>query len=68
MNAIDNSKRTFEVVLYDCNQILCNSLFGSNAVEFMLANKTDAAFALLSQNEEIAIPSYIQKGIEWIRK
>lgn len=65
---IDNSKRTFEVVLYDCNQILCNSLFGSNAVEFMLANKTDAAFALLSQNEEIAIPSYIQKGIEWIRK
>ena len=64
----DDKKKTFEIVLYFDNTILCNSLFGDDAQEFMLKNKTEAAYKLLSQDESITVPDYIRKAIEWIRE
>ena len=65
----DIDKRTFEVVLYKDNLELCDKLFDtSNTLEYMLNNKTEAAYELLSQNDTIKVPKYIREGIEWIRK
>ena len=65
---VDDTKRTFEVVLYANNKSLCDGLFGSNAQEYMLNNKTEAAYTLLNQDKPIAVPSYIRGAIEWIRQ
>ncbi|MBR4750983.1 MAG: AAA family ATPase [Thermoguttaceae bacterium] len=64
----DNEKRTFETVLYTENSALCDGLFGSNALNYMLNNKTEAAYRLLSQNQKIVTPDYIKRAIEWIRE
>ena len=63
----DNSKRTFEIVLQDCNTSLCGELFGDDAVTYMLKNKTEAAFTLLTKKKPISVPEYIKRAIEWIR-
>lgn len=62
----DNTKRTFEIVLFADNSTLCTALFGTEAQDYMLENKTEAALALLSQNQPIVIPDYIKRAIEWI--
>lgn len=67
-NEADNEKRTFEIVLYNDNKTLCDRLFGEEALDYMLKNKTEAAFSLLDQDEDIVVPGYIQGAIEWIRK
>lgn len=59
---------TFEKVLYSVNQALCNRLFGENAIDYMLGNKTEAAYTLLSQHETITVPDYIRGAIEWINE
>ncbi|MBS4968053.1 MAG: AAA family ATPase [Lachnospiraceae bacterium] len=64
----DNTKRTFEIVLYGDNSALCDTLFDSPASDYMLNNKTEAAYALLSQENQIVVPNYIKRGIEWIRE
>ncbi len=64
----DETKYTFEVVLYEDNKALCDRLFGNSAQEYMLNNKTEAAYALLSESSEILVPEYIKRAIEWIRK
>lgn len=64
----DDSKQTFEIVLYLDNKALCDSLYGSDAQNYMLKNKTEAAYKLLSQEQPIAVPDYIKKAIEWIRE
>lgn len=64
----DDDKRTFEVVLYGDNGALCDRLFGDEALNYMLNNKTEAAYILLSQPETICVPKYIREAIEWIRK
>ena len=64
----DNNKRTFEVVLFNDNQALCQSLFGDRALEYMLNNKTEAAYKLLSQSKDIIVPDYMKRMIEWIRE
>lgn len=65
---VDDAKYTFEVVLYHANQALCDRLFGDEALEYMLNNKTEAAYQLLSQNDNIQVPEYIQEAIKWIRE
>ena len=65
---MDNNKSTFEVALYEVNQKLCNGLFNNNPLYFMLHNKTEAAFSLLTQNEKVTVPDYIKRAIEWIRE
>jgi putative ATP-dependent endonuclease of OLD family len=64
----DDTKSTFEIVLYSVNQSLCNRLFGENACDYMLGNKTEAAYTLLSQDETIVVPDYIRGAIEWIKE
>lgn len=66
----DNTKTTFEVVLYGDNQDLCSKLFSnsSDVQKYMLKNKTEVAYKLLTQDEEIAVPTYIKEAIEWIRQ
>lgn len=64
----DNTKCTFEVVLYADNKSLCDGIFGNDAEEYMLNNKTEAAYALLNQDNLIVVPSYIRGAIEWIRQ
>lgn len=59
---------TFEKVLYSVNKDLCDRLFEDNAIEYMLRNKTEAAYALLSQDETITVPDYIRGAIQWINE
>ena len=62
----DDTKRTFEVVLESDNADLCDRVFGANAVDYMLNNKTEAAFCLMNE-DVITVPDYIMRAIEWIR-
>ena len=64
----DETKNTYEKVLYAANQELCNQLFLDNAMEYMLSNKTEAAFTLLNAESEINVPEYIKGAIEWIKE
>lgn len=64
----DVSKRTFEIVLFSENNDLCKNIFGENAQDYMLSNKTEAAYTLLTQNETIVVPDYIKRAFDWIRK
>lgn len=70
----DNNLTTFEICLYRCNDTVCDELFSADrrklsVIEYMLKNKTDAAFELLEQKaSELIAPSYIREALEWIRK
>lgn len=64
----EDEKYTFEVILYEDNIELCNEMFGPSALDYMLRNKTEAAYTLLSQEDTIVVPDYIKRGIEWIRE
>ena len=64
----NNNQRTFEIVLYADNKALCDKLFGQDAVDFMLKNKTESAFAMLSQDQSINVPDYIKRAINWIKE
>ena len=64
----DTDKRTFEIVLYGDNEELCRRLFGDDAQQYMLNNKTEAAYELLSCEDGIIVPDYIQRAIQWIRE
>jgi putative ATP-dependent endonuclease of OLD family len=69
----NNAWYTFEVCMYQDNETLCNELFGPgrktlSVEEYMLKNKTDAAFQLLEKKgTELAAPGYIQRAVAWIR-
>lgn len=64
----DNAMRTFEIILYKDNTALCDALYGEDAQNFMLKNKTEAAYKLLSQEQEVMVPNYIRRAIEWIKQ
>ena len=65
-------RRTFEVAMYEDNQADCNALFGSDrrtltVQEYMLANKAEAAYQLLSQkSDSLVTPPYIRNALEWV--
>ncbi len=69
----DDSRKTFEICLYEANKKICEDLFGEQrrtlgVQEYMLSNKTEAAFSLLQSNvEQLSAPEYIRKAIQWIR-
>ncbi|WP_312287428.1 ATP-dependent nuclease [Chryseobacterium gleum] len=68
-----NELYTFEVVLYDLNKVLCDSIFKTklrkrSVLEYMLAEKTEAAFELLNNGSDIKIPEYIIEAFEWLIK
>ena len=69
----NNELYTFEKTIYDSNKDLCLKLFGkdeSNIETYMLSNKTECAYTLLTAAEgntnTINIPDYIKEAIEWI--
>ncbi|MCK9338045.1 MAG: AAA family ATPase [Arcobacteraceae bacterium] len=70
----DNSRSTFEICIYQDNKALCDELFTTpkrtlTIQEYMLKNKADVAFELLDKKaNEISVPTYIQKAIEWIKE
>lgn len=69
----DNARHTFEVCIYEDNQAACEELFAAGrktltVEEYMLKNKTDAAFLLLEKKgAALVAPGYIQKAVAWIR-
>ena len=68
-----NARHTFEVCMYQDNQATCEELFAAgrktlSVVDYMLKNKTDAAFQLLEKKgAALAAPGYIQQAVAWIR-
>lgn len=70
---LDNSRHTFEVCMYKDNQAACEELFAAgrktlSVEEYMLKNKTDAAFQLLEKKgSALVAPGYIQQAVTWIR-
>lgn len=67
----DEEKHTFELVLYSINSQLCDDLFTDTTLpttDYMLKNKTEAAYKLLSQDSRINVPQYIEEAIKWIKE
>jgi len=68
----DDSKRTFEICLYELNRKNCDDLFSTgrrtlSPLEFMLKNKADCAFKIRDEKpKEIVSPEYIKQAIAWI--
>ena len=69
----DDARYTFEVCMYEDNKDICDGQFqpGRKTLtvqEYMLKNKTDAAFQLLEKKgTELVAPMYIQEAVAWIR-
>lgn len=70
----DNVRHTFEVCIYQDNKGACEELFAAGrktltVEQYMLKNKTDAAYFLLEKKEAALVaPKYIQQAVEWIRQ
>ena len=70
----DNDRHTFEICLYLDNKSICDEIFGEGrrtltVQEYMLGNKTEAAFQLLlKKGRDLKPPEYIKKAIKWIRE
>lgn len=43
-------------------------MFGENALGYMLDNKTEAAYNLLQVVDDIIVPNYMKRAIEWIKE
>lgn len=63
----NNSMKTFEDIIYNENRELCDELFNNEARDYMLKNKTESAFRLLTKGEPITVPRYMQGAIRWIK-
>jgi putative ATP-dependent endonuclease of OLD family len=69
----NNARYTFEVCMYQDNKTICDGQFAAGrktltVEEYMLKNKTDAAFHLLEKKgSELIAPEYIQQAVAWIR-
>lgn len=69
----DDARHTFEVCMYQDNNVICESLFAEGrktltVEEYMLKNKADTAFQLLDKKgAELVAPGYIQQAVAWIR-
>jgi putative ATP-dependent endonuclease of OLD family len=69
----DNARSTFEICMYQDNKQICDDEFLAGRVsltveDYMLKNKTDAAFQLLERRgADLAVPPYIAKAVAWIR-
>ena len=64
----DDTKRTFEIVLYGDNSALCDILFDSPTLDYMLNNKTEAAYVLLSQTQQVVVPRLYTEGYQMDKK
>lgn len=70
----ENSRYTFEVCIYQDNKVVCDDEFAPgrktlSVQDYMLKNKTDAAFFLLDKHaDDLVAPAYVQQAVEWIRQ
>ena len=70
----DASNKTFEVSFYKSNAPFCDGLFAAGrksltVQEYMLKNKTDAAFEILQKyGQTVVVPTYISEALKWISK
>lgn len=68
----DITNSTFEISLYKANTSFCDSTFSSgrrtlSVQEYMLKNKSDAAFEILKNYpDDFSVPGYIADSIRWI--
>lgn len=67
----DNALRTFEISVYQSNTVACDEIFrtvrGAHTTqEYMLENKTEAAYLLLDDGRGLTVPTYIRDAIEWL--
>lgn len=68
----DPERWTFEVCVYQDNKVACDELFAPgrktlSVQDYMLANKTEVALALLKAKKgALAAPAYLREAIEWI--
>ena len=67
----DNERNTFEVCIYEDNEAMLDKEFcrlrTRTTLEYMLANKAEAAFRILEDHaDDINVPQYIQDAIKWI--
>jgi len=68
----DPERWTFEVCLFQDNKAACDELFEPgrktlSVQDYMLANKTETALALLKAKKgQLAAPGYLRKAIKWI--
>ncbi|WP_284126428.1 ATP-dependent nuclease [Parerythrobacter aestuarii] len=69
----DDARSTFEICVYQDNSELCEGLFAEGrrtltVQEYMLKNKSEAAFAIASSKpDDVVVPAYIAEAITWIR-
>jgi len=69
----NDARHTFEVCIYEDNKDICNGQFLADrktltVQDYMLKNKTDAAFQLLEKKGAMLVaPKYIQEAVVWIR-
>ncbi len=69
----DKDRSTFEICLYQDNTEICDRTFSEGRrsltiQEYMLSNKTEAAYQLLlKEADNLNTPSYIEEAISWIR-
>ncbi|OYW86482.1 hypothetical protein B7Z17_00295 [Candidatus Saccharibacteria bacterium 32-49-10] len=68
----NSTNTTFEISFYNANASFCDGLFSTGrrtltVQQYMLNNKTDAAFEILKgYGSTVAIPSYISDAMKWI--
>lgn len=68
----EDRRRTFEISVYEDNKEDCDALFLAHrrtltVQEYMLSNKAEVAYKLLSQKSDTIIPpQYIKQALEWI--
>lgn len=68
----DPERWTFEVCVYEDNKVACDEIFEPgrktlSVQDYMLANKTETALALLKEKKgQLVAPAYLREAIEWI--
>lgn len=66
----DETRYTFEVCIYQDNQSVCDEAITpqkDGALEWMLKNKSEAAFQLYKSGKKLAAPKYIKDAFVWIQ-
>ena len=71
---LDDARSTFEICMYGDNKVACDEQFSDGrktltVQQYMLNNKTEAAFQLLAyKKDSLVVPTYIQEAVTWIRQ
>jgi len=65
----DEEKYTFEVCIYQDNETACQDVFAAKKLpplDWMLKNKSEAAFQLYESGKPLTTPEYIKEAFAWI--